>query len=441
MAKEGELKTPIRHPIPWQSEDFYDAEALDKETRRVFDICHGCRRCFYLCDTFPQLFNLIDESESGELDTVDSKNFKAVTDACTLCDMCFTAKCPYVPPHEFNLDFPHLMVRHRAVQLKNKQSKASHKRIIATDRNGKLGIGLGPLARAATQSGSLLRKTLVDPIMGTHPRAKLPPIPKQTLTRQASLTGTSKSTRKALIYASCLPNYHQPEIGLAAQRVLNLNGVQTDVSYVECCGMPQLEHGDLADVARRAQSIAEHLLPFIEEGWDIISLVPSCSLMLKSEWPLIIPDDPNIKKLATSTRDISEYIIEVVGKKGLAGKPPSPAQHVILQLACHARALNIGRKGAELLGLLADLEVTIVERCSGHGGSWGAQKEHFETAVLLAKPVIQEVVSSNADYVSSECPLSATHIAQVLDEDTNSTNTKPLAHPVLLLDMAYQQAH
>ena len=111
---EGSLEAPERHPIPWQDPDFYNEEKLDEELRRQFDVCHGCRRCHNLCDSFPRLFDLIDEAESMELDTVDSKDFKSVVDACTLCDMCFLTKCPYVPPHEFNLDLPHLMLRYRA---------------------------------------------------------------------------------------------------------------------------------------------------------------------------------------------------------------------------------------------------------------------------------------------------------------------------------------
>ena len=135
---EGSLEAPMRHPVPWQDPEFYDEAKLDDELRRVFDICHGCRRCFNLCDSFPKLFDLIDESESGELDTVDSKDFKPVVDACTLCDMCFMTKCPYVPPHEFNLDFPHLMLRYRAVEQKKGKVPFAAKQLTKTDRNGKL---------------------------------------------------------------------------------------------------------------------------------------------------------------------------------------------------------------------------------------------------------------------------------------------------------------
>ena len=159
--REGSLDAPMRHPIPWREPDFYDPAKLDAELRRSFDICHVCRRCFNLCDSFPRLFDLIDNSKTGELDSVDSKDFKPVVDACTLCDMCFLTKCPYVPPHEFDLDIPHLMVRYRAVEWKEGRTSFADRQLTETDRNGRLGCGLHGLANWATKrSNTLTRKAL-----------------------------------------------------------------------------------------------------------------------------------------------------------------------------------------------------------------------------------------------------------------------------------------
>ena len=163
---EGSLGAPERHPIPWQEPDFYDEEKLDAELRRQFDICHGCRRCHNLCDSFPLLFDLIDEAESMELDTVDSKDFKPVIDACTLCDMCFMTKCPYVPPHEFNLDVPHLMLRYRAVELKKDDVPFVAKQISETDRNGKLAGAVAPLSNWATRTGNSLTRPAMEAVSG-----------------------------------------------------------------------------------------------------------------------------------------------------------------------------------------------------------------------------------------------------------------------------------
>ena len=168
--REGSLDAPTRHPIDWEDPDFCDAGKLDAEMRRVFDICHGCRRCFNLCDSFPKLFDLIDQSESGELDKVDSKDFKPVVDACTLCDMCFMTKCPYVPPHEFNLDFPHLMLRYRAAELRQGKLAVMEKQLTETDRNGKLGSALAPLANWATATDNKLTRPVMEKIAACGPQ-------------------------------------------------------------------------------------------------------------------------------------------------------------------------------------------------------------------------------------------------------------------------------
>src|SRR5215469_15889403 len=138
MSREGSLEAPTRHTIDWRSPDFTDAEKLDAEMRRVFDICHGCRRCFNLCNSFPRLFDLVDASPSGEVHDVKSEDFSSVVEACTLCDMCFMTKCPYVPPHEFNLDFPHLMLRYRVAEAKAGKTDFVARQLAEMDRNGKL---------------------------------------------------------------------------------------------------------------------------------------------------------------------------------------------------------------------------------------------------------------------------------------------------------------
>ena len=144
MSREGSLDAPTRHPIDWRNPEFYDAEKLDAEMRRVFDICHGCHRCFNLCDSFPRLFDLVDASPD-EVHGVKSEDFDSVVEACTLCDMCFMTKCPYVPPHEFNLDFPHLMLRHRAAQAKAGKKDFTARQLAEMDRNGKMAVPLSPL--------------------------------------------------------------------------------------------------------------------------------------------------------------------------------------------------------------------------------------------------------------------------------------------------------
>ncbi|MEP4192847.1 MAG: heterodisulfide reductase-related iron-sulfur binding cluster, partial [Sneathiella sp.] len=248
--REGSLDAPIRHPIDWNNPDFYDEKMLDDELRRVFDICHGCRRCFNLCDSFPKLFDLIDASKTEELDSVASEDFKPVVDACTLCDMCYMTKCPYVPPHEFNLDFPHLMLRYRAIEKKKGEDGFIARQLSKTDRNGTLAKPVAPLANWATKTENKTTRGIMEKTLDIHRDAHLPKFNSKTLMDRAKASQPEINTqapaygRKAVIYATCFGNYNSPSIGEATRNVLAQNGVETEVVYPGCCGMPLLEQGD-----------------------------------------------------------------------------------------------------------------------------------------------------------------------------------------------------
>jgi len=439
---EGSLEAPMRHPVPWQDPEFYDEAKLDDELRRVFDICHGCRRCFNLCDSFPKLFDLIDESESGELDTVDSKDFKPVVDACTLCDMCFMTKCPYVPPHEFNLDFPHLMLRYRAVEQKKGQIPFSAKQLTKTDRNGKLASKVSGLVNWAGKCGNSVTRPIMESVADIHRDAKLPEYSSQPFADKKTAPTVNKDApaygRKAVLYATCFANYNNPHIGDAARAVLAQNGVETEVVYPRCCGMPQLEQGDIAAVAESAKQTSADLMPWIEKGYDVIALVPSCALMLKFEWPLLVTNDENVTKLSAATSDITEYIVGIAKKEGLADGIKALDGGVTVHISCHSRAQNMGQKAAEMLRLIPDLKLNVIERCSGHGGSWGIMKENFEVALKVGKPVARKAADANSKYVLSECPLARDHIVQgieKLDKPVDKIDT--MQHPVELFARAF----
>ena len=439
---EGSLEAPMRHPVPWQDPEFYDEAKLDDELRRVFDICHGCRRCFNLCDSFPKLFDLIDESESGELDTVDSKDFKPVVDACTLCDMCFMTKCPYVPPHEFNLDFPHLMLRYRAVEQKKGQIPFSAKQLTKTDRNGKLASKVSGLVNWAGKCGNSVTRPIMESVADIHRDAKLPEYSSQPFADKKTAPTVNKDApaygRKAVLYATCFANYNNPHIGDAARAVLAQNGVETEVVCPRCCGMPQLEQGDIAAVAESAKQTSADLMPWIEKGYDVIALVPSCALMLKFEWPLLVTDDENVTKLSAATSDITEYIVGIAKKEGLADGIKALDGGVTVHISCHSRAQNMGQKAAEMLRLIPDLKLNVIERCSGHGGSWGIMKENFEVALKVGKPVARKAADANSKYVLSECPLARDHIVQgieKLDKPVDKIDT--MQHPVELFARAF----
>lgn len=443
--REGSLEAPVRHPLNWKDPDFYDAEKIDAEMRRVFDICHGCRRCFNLCDSFPRLFDLIDASETGELDSVKSEDFKRVVDACTLCDLCFMTKCPYVPPHEFNLDFPHLMLRYRAAELRAGKGDRMARELTKTDRNGRLAGMVAPIANWASDTGNVVTRSLLEKVAGVHREASLPKFHGRTFTARAKkdVPEINRSApaygRKAVLYATCFVNYNNPDIGVATRRVLAKNGVETEVVYPSCCGMPQLERGDLAKVEASARRISAELAPWIDKGYDVIALVPSCALMMKFEWPLVVPDEPLVKKLSEATFDISEYVVDIAKREGLAPGMKPLDGGVALHIACHARAQNMGQKATEMLRLIPDADLAVIERCSGHGGSWGVMKENFPVALKVGKPVARQAHKSGKTYVASECPLAGEHILQGIErlEDGATRPVERAPHPIELMARAY----
>ena len=442
--REGSLEAPTRHPLDWQSADFWDEAKLEAELERVFDICHGCRRCFNLCDSFPRLFDLVDESSTGELDGVAKEDYAKVIDACTLCDMCFMTKCPYVPPHSFNLDFPHLMLRARAVEARKHGIPVADKELAKTDRNGLLASLAAPVANWGSKRGNKLTRPILEKVTGIDRDAALPPYASTSFESlsHANVPIVNKDApahgRKAVLYATCFTNYNTPGVGMDTRALLALNGVQTEIVYPKCCGMPLLEQGDIAGVAANAQQVAAELGPWIDKGYDVIALVPSCSLMLKFEWKLILPEDKSVAKLAAATYDISEYIVDIAKKEGLAPGLQPIEGGITVHLACHARAQNMGQKAAEMLKLLPDTQVNVIERCSGHGGSMGFQKDFFETGMKVGRPVARSVKQAGLKYVSSECPLAGLHIAQGVErQDASAPQPELVTHPIQFLARAY----
>ena len=444
--REGSLEPPKRVPIDWQSPDFYDEAKLEAEMRRVFEICHGCRLCFNMCDSFPRLFDLVDAAGEREVAGVASADFKRVADVCTLCDMCFMVKCPYVPPHRFNVDFPHLMLRYRAVEHKQGIRPGFWENQLAkTDRNGRVCSHTSGLANWASDLGNGAMRPLLEKVAGVDRQAALPKYHRRTLEKRAKAEAPAinKSApahgRKAVLYATCFANYNNPDIGTALRRVLARNGVETEIVYPGCCGMPALEHGDIAAVAASAKAVAAALKPWIDKGYDVVALVPSCALMLKFEWPLILPGHPEVEALGKATRDAAQYVVEIAKKEGLAPGLAGLDGGVTLHTACHARAQNMGQKAAELLRLIPGIDLKVIERCSGHGGSWGVMKGNFDVALKVGKPVAHQAAEAGKAYVASECPLAGMHVLQGMERVEAAGKIVPprAPHPIELFAKAY----
>lgn len=438
---EGSLQAPTRHVIDWQDDAYYDMADINKELERVFDICHGCRRCFNLCDSFPQLFDLIDESKTGEVDGLDpDKDYKPVVDACTLCDMCFMVKCPYVPPHDFDLDFPHLMLRYRAAEFKKKGAAFAHKQLSKTDRNGKLAKPVAGLANWASKEGSPMRPVL-GAMLGIDTEVELPKYHSKTFGDQAKKSPLEVNKdapafgRKAVIYSTCIVEFNTPDTGQAARKVLAHNGVETEVVYPGCCGMPKLEHGDINGVNTQAENVAAELRPWIDKGYDVIAMTASCGLMLKFEWPLIAPGNEDVKALSDKTFDINQYLVDIAKNEGLAEGLKPLGKNIAAHLACHARAQNMGQKSAEMLKMIPETDITVIERCSGHGGTFGVMKDTYPLAQKVGKNAFRAAARAEVDVICSDCPLACKHMAQGVEGEGKPRPASK--HPIQLLAESY----
>jgi len=441
MSKEGSTQAPIRHPIDFNHPDFLDEKKLDDEMRRVFDICHGCRRCFNLCDSFPKLFDMIDDSKNEDVESLSSDQFTPVVDSCTLCDMCFMTKCPYVPPHEFNLDFPHLMLRYRTLQKKlNKLSKIP-RQLAQTDRNGKIGVLLSSLINWASNIKNKFLRGILELLSGIDKRVELPVYNSETFSDYFKKNNNQNinnlnNKRKVVIYSTCYVNFNKKNTGVAALKVLKKNGIEVKEAYPGCCGMPFLEQADLPKVVEQAKKVSKDLLAWVDKGYQVITLTASCGLMLKFEWPLLLPKNPDIKKLSNNVSDIDEYIVDISNKEGLAKGLQEIDGSVTVHHACHARAQNMGVKARDMLKLIPNIKIDVVERCAGHGGTFGVMKETHNLAIKVGRPAARQIKKKNNKYMASDCPLAGKHLKQ-LEQDTNISNSEAL-HPIELMAKSYR---
>ena len=442
MSKEGSTEEPIRHPIDFEHPNFLNPEKLDAEMRRVFDICHGCRRCFNLCESFPKLFEMIDESENENVESISSDQFEPVVDACTLCDMCFMTKCPYVPPHEFDLDFPHLMLRYRAAQKKLNKLPSVPAQLAQIDRNAKIGVMLSSLINWVLNIKNNFFRKILEFVAGIDMRVKLPVYNSETFTNYFKKnkypinSDAPSKNRKVVIYSTCFVNFNKKNTGVAALKVLKKNGVEVQEAYPGCCGMPFLEQADLTKVAEQAKKVSKDLLEWVEKGYQIITLTASCGLMLKFEWPLLLSNNENIKRLSKSVSDIDEYIVDIAQNEGLAEGLQEIDGGVTVHNACHARAQNMGIKARDMLKFIPNIKMDVVERCAGHGGTFGVMKGTHDLAVKVGKPTARQIKNKNNKYMASDCPLAGKHLKQ-LETDTNIANDEAL-HPIELMAKSYR---
>jgi len=438
--REGSLEAPQRHALHWRQPEFYDEGLLLQELERVYDVCHGCRRCFNLCTAFPTLFDLVDESKTGELDAVDKKDFWKVVDQCYLCDMCFMTKCPYVPPHPLNIDFPHLMLRAKAVKYRNGKVALRDKLLSSTDAIVKLAAI--PVVAAAVNKISTVpaARKVMEGVLGVAKERGLPTYAARKFRGRARprsdfpVRDGANTPGRVAIFSTCYVNYNEPGIGHDLIRILEHNAIPVELVEREaCCGMPKLELGDLGAVARLKEVNIAPLAKLAQRGLAILTPIPSCTLMFKQELPLLFPDDSDVRQVADAMFDPFEYLA-LRHRDGLLETDfRQKLGKVSYHVPCHLRVQNIGLRTQEVLKLAPGTELNTVERCSGHDGTWGVKKEFFAQSMKIGRPVFKAMAAPAPDYISSDCPIAARHIQQGLGDAAQVRRE----HPLTLMRIAY----
>ncbi|MBL4761865.1 MAG: Fe-S oxidoreductase [Gammaproteobacteria bacterium] len=443
--REGSLEAPTRHPLGQNTAEFWDEHELCEELTRVFDLCHGCRRCVSLCKSFPTLFDLIDESETMELDGVLKEDYWKVVDHCYLCDLCYMTKCPYIPPHEWNIDFPHLMLRAKAIKYKKGDVKLRDKLITSTDTMGKLASIPIVSGIVNTVNHNKITRKVMHSTLGIHKDALLPKYHSNTLKkRDAKRTipriipePTTTTTGKVALFGTCYANHNEPEIGEDMIAIFEHNTIQIQlIENAKCCGMPKLELGNLDAVEKLKEFNIPLLAAWVDDGWDIVTPLPSCTLMFKQELPLMYPNDADVIKVQQAMFDPFEYLMLRHKAGKLKTDFKNPLGKIVYHAACHQRVQNIGYKTRDLLNLIPNSNVSTIERCSGHDGTYTFKTEFHDDATKIGRPVVNYVKKEEPEHYTSDCAMAGHHIeAGLIKGDANSKHAPE--HPATLLRKAY----
>ena len=412
-------RNPI-DPLFWNETD------LRKELDRINDICHGCRLCFNLCPSFPALFKYVDEND-GEAGKLNARQIAEITDLCYQCKLCYV-KCPYTPPHQYDLDFPRLMLREKAVRVKREGVSLQDRFLGNPDRTGRMGCRMAPLSNLANSSP--IFRVVMEKTVGVHRDRNLPefqPILFEEWFRNRPRP--LRSEKKVAFFYTCFVNYHEPDPGVATVEVLEKNGYEVIAPEQVCCGMPFLDGGEIGKAAGNMEQNIRSFKPFVEAGIPIVSLGPTCSYVLKNEQHFIT-QNPDAAAMGKATKDVCEFLVELKNRRELNTefKNIEPAK-IAYQIPCHLKAQNMGYKSMDLLRVIPNMKVELMENCSAMDGTWGMKKQYFERSLKVAGKLFREVNQAQADHVCTDCPLSGMQIDY-------GTKRKPV-HPVQILHRAY----
>ena len=407
------------------SPEFWDEGTTRKELARVFDICYGCTLCHTLCPSFVSLFRLVDEN-FGEADALKDEHFKEVVDLCYQCKLCYTI-CPYVPPHEWDIDFPATIMRAHLVDTRKRDSNFADRILGDTDLVGKLASWMAPLVNRANRNPFL--RGLMEKYLGVHRDRLLPSFHAETFAKWVRRQPRRKATGedKVALFYTCTVNYNEPEIGQAAVAVFQRNGIECIIPKQQCCGLPFLDGGLVDRAKEKIESNVAALNQCVRNGYKIVVPSASCSYMLKKEYPRFLPTDDS-RLVAESTLDLSEYLVSIHERGRLDMGFSQKIGKVKYHQPCHLKAQNIGFKAQQLMQLIPGAEVSRMQCCSGHDGSWSVKKENFETSMKVGKPLFKFLKTGDA-CTATDCPLSAIQVQQ-------ATGQKPV-HPIIVMARAY----
>lgn len=410
-----------------------DPAQLDKETLRIYEICDGCRRCFNLCPSFNTLLDRIDVYE-GDVAKLTSTDHRQVVDECYYCKLCFN-HCPYTPPHQYEIDFPHLMILWKKRLAKERGVSWRDKLLLNTDLIGRLGALTAPFANWLL--GNRLVRWVAEMVAGVHRDRQVLRFSGETFPRWFNRRQQSQRVtdpvKKVALFSSCLVNYQATDIGKATVQVLEKNGVEVVVPEQRCCGMPSFDIGDTDGIEQAAKANIASLSPWVSKGYDIVVPTASCSLMLKREYPELIRDEKT-RQVAERTFDICEYLMKMKKDGQLVTSFSRRPGRVAYQIPCHLRDQNIGFKSKELMEC-AGAQVEVIEKCSGHDGAWSAKVEFFSLSMKIAGKAVRAIEQTPADIVASDCPLAGLQLDQA--GASAQVGGKATLHPIQIVRDAY----
>ena len=410
-----------RHP------DFFDNASVEKEMARVTEICDGCRRCHRLCTSFDYMLERVDAHE-GDLSKVGSADYRRIVDLCWQCKLCFN-HCPYSPPHRWDLDFPRLMLRAKAARAKAEGVTRQDAWLANVDAVGTLGCSTAPLSNWANSFKP--HRLLLEALVGIDSGRNLPRFHHKTFARwfRQRQGGRVADGHKVAFFFSCSVNYNEPQVGRDAVAVLEKNGCSLSCPEQVCCGMPYLDGGDIEGATRNARKNIALLKPLVDQGAEVVVPQPTCSYVLKKDYPMLVPG-PEAVAVAAKTRDLFEYLAERHKQGTLATdfKGQGPGK-VAYQMPCHLRAQNMGFKTRDVLKLIPGTQVSVVEKCTAMDGTWGMKKEFYPISLEFARKAAGEMEAAQPDTYTTDCTMSGLQIEA-------ARGHKP-EHPVTLLRKAY----